>query len=93
MAPARKHTELPILFWTKVDMEHEYQCWTWLGGVTQEGQAVMSVWFEDEGRWIKKSASHVAIFLRYGYWVAKGIQIKRTCKNALCVNTAHFKLE
>lgn len=74
---------LPIRFWEKVEKAGPDDCWIWTGGTFADGYGAINV----DG--VPKRAPRVSYELSTGP-IPKGLRIRHSCDNPLCVNPAHL---
>jgi hypothetical protein len=81
---ARRQLLFPALFWSRVEIGSEDQCWNWTGGKTQKGYGVC----ENIKRGVR-SAHRAAWTLIYGP-IKKGLSVLHHCDNPPCCNPLHL---
>jgi hypothetical protein len=52
----------------------------------------MRIYLPEEGKWVTKAATHIALFLKDNEWPAKGKQVVQSCLTPSCVNPYHLKV-
>ncbi len=79
---------LEVRFWKLVNKRRKNQCWNWLGAKTGQGYGYMRT---EPYTW-HQNVHVISYRLHFGE-IPKGKFVFRTCKNKLCVNPNHLKLD
>lgn len=66
------------LFWSKVDIRGEAECWPWMGHASR-----------GYGRYNGQRAHRIAYELKVGS-ISKALVVRHSCDNPICCNPAHL---
>lgn len=80
-----ERTPLEVRFWAKVDRRGDDECWPWLACVDDHGYGVINA----GGKYGRSCKAHRISALLAGIDI-RGVVIRHTCDNPICVNPRHL---
>jgi hypothetical protein len=86
----RSPAEQATAFWAKVDKRGPDECWPWTAAKTPMNYGM--VWGLPLGLPYTALATHASILLTRNERVPKGMVVKHSCDNPICVNPAHLSV-
>jgi transcriptional regulator len=74
-----------------IDVKGEDECWLWKGYVAVYGKSKTAKWSPPTWSDLSTQAVRAVWELEFGK-IQEGVKIRHTCKNSLCCNVKHLKL-